>query len=112
MKLSTKHGIDIDSRLLSNYLTNLVNLIYKILPLRESGEDSLVPYMESLEIEMLGCSELIEAIHQDRAYLTIISIVEYLSTHSDFPVKVFKREVFKAINLCNKLKERYCELEG
>ena len=40
-----------NSSILNNYLRNLVNLFFKILPIRESEEPSLVAYMTSLQAE-------------------------------------------------------------
>ena len=105
-----------NSSILNNYLRNLVNLFFKILPIRESEEPSLVAYMTSLQAELLGCSELILAIHKDPMFMSLISILQYLIDYSDSPVPVYRREVFKAISICNKLKARYaiekCGEEG
>ena len=43
-----------DEMVLSNYLRNLVNLFFKILPIRESEEPSLTSYMVSLQTELIG----------------------------------------------------------
>lgn len=96
-----------DNELLNNYLRNLVNLFFKILPIRESEEPSLTAYMMSLQAELIGCSELISAIHQDAMFMSLVSILQYLIDNPDSAVHVYKREVFKAISICNKLKARY-----
>jgi len=107
MMIYTVKGAPMDEAVLKNYLRNLVNLFFKILPIRESEEPSIISYMESLQSELIGCSELIEAIHEDPMFLSLISILQYLIDHSDSAVPVYKREVFKAISICNKLKARY-----
>ena len=56
---------EIPSVMLSNYLNNLVNQFFKILPIRESEEPSLKEYMCSLQLELLGCSELIVELTND-----------------------------------------------
>lgn len=105
--IQTVRGIPVDEMVLSNYLRNLVNLFFKILPIRESEEPSLRSYMMSLQAELLGCSELVEAVHEDPMFLSLVSILQYLIDHPDSAVHVYKREVFKAISICNKLKARY-----
>lgn len=105
--IDTVREVPMNEAVLSNYLRNLVNLFFKILPIRESEEPSLCSYMESLQIELIGCSELIPAIHEDHMYMSLISILQYLIDHPDCAVSVYKREVFKAISICNKLKARY-----
>lgn len=109
MKLSTKYGGEITPKLLTNYLGNLVNLIFKILPIRESGETSLPSYMESLEMELIGCKSLIAALDEDPMFLSILSIIQHLIENPESSVDIYRREVFKAISLCNKLKDKYAE---
>lgn len=96
-----------DATVLSNYLRTLVNLFFKILPIKEKGESSLDTYMRSLQAELLGCKELIEAIHDDPSFLSLIAILQYLIDNPSCSVAVVKREVFRAISICNKLKARY-----
>ena len=111
MMLPTTAGIPIDAALLSNYLRTLVNLFFKILPIWESGERSIGTYMRSLQAELLGCRELIIAVHSDPMFLTLVSILQYLIDHPACEVSVVKREVFRAISICNKLKAKYAGSE-
>lgn len=107
MTLQTVRDIPMDAAMLSNYLQTLVNLFFKILPIREGEDRSLGTYMESLQLELLGCGALISALHEDALFLTLVSILQYLIDRPDASVRVYKREVFKAISICNKLKTRY-----
>ena len=111
-RIYTMSGAKMDAKALYWYLRNLVNRFFKILPMRESKETSLVEYMKSLQLELIGCSELVIVIHWDPDYVTLLSILQYLINNPEAPVHVFKREVFKAITICNKLKARYAALEG
>ena len=106
MMIQTTVGVPMDATVLNNYLRTLVNLFFKILPIWESGESSLDTYMRSLQAELLGCKELVEAIHED----PLISILQYLIDTPSCPTPVVKREVFKAISICNKLKAKYAVL--
>lgn len=105
--LDTTAGIPVSKDLLCNYFKNLVNLFFKILPIRENNEDSLVVYMKSLQIELLGCKELIIILKNDPNYLTLLSILQYLIDNPECEVYKVKREVFRAISICNKLKSKY-----
>ena len=107
MMIATTAGIPIDSEILHNYFRNLVNHFFKILPIREQKEESLTTYMQSLQAELLGCRELVSAIHNDAAYLTLLSILQYLIDNPECTVREVKREVFRAISICNKLKAQY-----
>lgn len=103
----TAAGVPLDARILRKYLNTLINLFFKILPIWESGECTLDTYMRSLQAELLGCSELVDAIHEDPMFLSLISILQYLIDNPDCEVSTVKREVFRAISICNKLKARY-----
>ena len=107
MMIETKAGIPMDHRALKNYLRRLVDLFFKILPMRENEEPSLIEYIRSLQVELLGCSELISGLKYDAQFLTLLGILQYLIDHSDVSVDVYRREVFKAISICNSLKARY-----
>lgn len=100
-------GVPMSAAVLDNYLRSLINLFFKILPLKESGERSLGTYMRSLRAELLGCNSLVEAIHDDSMFLSLIAILQYLIDNPDCDVSFVRREVFHAISICNKLKEKY-----
>lgn len=107
MTVNTVSGHELSGDVLNNYLRNLVNQLFKILPIRESEEPSLVDYMISLQSELIGCSSLITALHEDSMFLSVLSILQFLIDHPESSVSTFKREVFKSISLCNKLKSKY-----
>jgi hypothetical protein len=110
MMIQTKAGVPMDANVLKNYFRALINLFFKILPIWESGESSIETYMRSLQAELLGCKELIEAIHDDPLFLSLISILQYLIDNPSLEVSIVKREVFRAISICNKLKSNYVTL--
>ena len=107
MSIKTSNNFEIDNELLRNYFRNLVNLFFKILPIRENEEDTLVTYMKSLQAELMGCKTLVTAINNDSNFLTLISILQYLIDNPQSSVMDVKREVFKAISICNKLQSKY-----
>ena len=97
----------ISGELIYNYFSSLVNCFFKILPIRESEEKSLVVYVESLKTELLGCGSLIQAINNDAGFLSLLSILQHFIDDPEYPVPKVKREVFKAISICNRLREQY-----
>ncbi len=105
--IQTTVGVPMNAAVLDNYLRSLINLFFKILPLKESGERSLETYIKSLQAELLGCNALVEAIHNDSMFLSLVSILQYLIDNSDCDVMFVRREVFRAISICNKLREKY-----
>jgi hypothetical protein len=101
----------ITDRMVDNYLSGLVNKFFKILPMKETGEPSLNEYMSSLKIELSGCKDIVAKLDDDAMWLTLISILQYM-IENECDVKVVKREVFKAISLCKKMRATYAEKEG
>lgn len=98
---------DVPDELVRNYFNSLINCFFKILPLRESGEETVPVYLESLKLEMLGCNNILKSIHNDARYLTLISILQYFIDHPNCRLYQVKREVFRAIRICNEISERY-----
>lgn len=107
MMLDTTTGVSINSKIINKYFKNLVNHFFKILPMRENNEDSLYTYMKSMQVELLGCKELIVAINNDPNYLTLLSILQYLIDNPKCSIKEVRREVFHAISVCNKISSIY-----
>lgn len=107
MTIQTTAGVNIDATMLGGYMRSLVNRFFKILPIRESGEDSLETYMRSLQAELLGCKELIVVIQEDPLFMSLLNILQYLIDNPECSIVVVKREVFRAISICNKLKAKY-----
>lgn len=107
MTIQTTAGVPMSATMLSGYMRSLVNRFFKILPIRESGEDSVWTYLRSLQSELLGCRELIVAIHEDSEFVSLLNILQYLIDNPECSLTVVKREVFRAISICNKLKAKY-----
>lgn len=104
--MRTAVDIRVPNKMFKNYLTTLVDQFFKILPLKEDGEPSLNEYLRSLQLELIGCHDLIVALKNDAMFLRLICILQYL-IENDCDIPVVKREVFKAIATCKKLQEKY-----
>lgn len=107
----TRHGTQVGSNLAGNYFDTLINMFFKILPLWEDHEESLPTYMESLQIEMLGFKGLIASVRDDASYLSLLSVLQFFIDNPDTETHIVKREVFRSISLCNKLKKKYGNME-
>lgn len=106
MTIATIIGKPIDAEILNQYFAYLVNHFFKILPMREQEEKSLLTYMQSFQIELIGGIEFIPSLRNNASYLTLLSVLQYLIDNPECPVNVVKREVFRAISICNKLREK------
>ena len=97
----------ISGEMIYNYFSSLVNCFFKILPIREKEEQSLTVYVESLQVELMGCGRVVKAIENDSGFLSLIAILQHLIDDPNYPVPKVKREVFKAISICNRLRDTY-----
>lgn len=102
----TSNGLEVPQLLVNKYLKSLIGQFYKILPIKENDESTLVDYMSSLQRELIGCKSLIIALNYDELYLRLISILQFL-IDNNCTVRIVRSEVFKAINLCKQLDNKY-----
>ena len=102
----------VDGKMVRNYFKNLVNRFFKILPMFENKDESLVVYMDSLADELVGAKDVISGVDNSSMYLSLICTIAFFIGNIDSPdltKDIVKREVFKAIDICNKLEELYGE---
>lgn len=100
-------------RLIENYFRSLVNRVYKILPMREDGTESLGKYLWRLEAELIGSEGLSSDVREDAYYGSLLNVVHYLVGHwQECSVDQVRQLVFDGISLCVKLRERYAEGGG
>lgn len=112
--MSTCVGAQIDDTRIDRYLGSLVDKFFKILPMREENEQSLIEYMRGFQRELISLGELIDYIHDDGTYVSVLlclqTLIDFVSADGG-ELKDIKREVFHGISLCNKLK-RQCQEGG
>lgn len=108
--IKTVYGEKLKEKLMENYFSALVNNFFKILPMWENEEHSLHTYIRSLQSELTGGNNYIEALQETPSYASLLFILQFFIDNPDAPIADVKREVFKAIGLCNKLKDAYAEL--
>ena len=97
----------ISDELLHNYFKRLVNSFFKILPMRENGEQSLGTYLVTLQQELMGCGSFVPQMDKDPSFLTLLSILQFMIDNPNIPVVDIRRDVFNAITVCNELRSRY-----
>lgn len=89
----------------SNYLSQLINQIYKILPLAEEKNPDLSKYIDNLIREICGNEQFLKDIYYDGTMMRVVSILSYWIYEQE-PISLLRRDVFKAISLCNIMKEK------
>lgn len=102
----TSSGEEINEELLGSYFRTLVNRFFKILPIREDGDQTLPTYLKTLQVELFGLRSLIPDVGNDPMFLTLLSVLQYFRDTPDAPVEDVRREVFRTINICKKIARR------
>lgn len=100
--------VKVPSRALDGYLQNLINKVFKILPMKEEQCGTLPSYLQSLESELVGCYKLWDILTDEPQFLALINVVNFLAVE-EYDVAVCKREVFKAIHLVESVKKNIRE---
>lgn len=112
MNIETTFGGVVESNALPSYFDSLVNHFFKILPMREQNEKTLQTYIRSFQLELIGCNSCFVPIRDMPEFITLISILQYFIDTPDCDVRVIKREVFRAISICNALRTRLIKEES
>lgn len=110
MMVKTVTGQNITPEFLEAYFETLVDLLFKILPMWEDGEETLPEYMDRLLRELIGCRALFPAIRNDAGFLSILAILQYLIETPGCKIGTVRRMVFQAISLCGSLRARYAQV--
>lgn len=97
---------NIPNEMLVNYFNFLIGKVFKILPISETEPDTLQNYLESLLLELKGSKDLISTLRNDGSFISLLSILQYL-TNNECSRKVYRREVFKGIDILKKLQDKY-----
>lgn len=110
MTLISIHNTPVNEMLISRYMHKFIDKIFKILPMIENNEKSVIVYMESLQAELEGYEDLFKDANTDPMLVSLLSILQWLResvTNSNQPYKRIRREVFHAISVCKKLEDHY-----
>lgn len=99
--METKYG-QLPDELLLVYINGMVSKVYKMMPMKETRTNSLPKYIESTLREFIGQKELVFELKDKEEFQTILGVLESLLTQDDF--SKFRSDIFKIINLIEKLK--------
>lgn len=102
-----KYNVNIDNSIIHGRLQNLINQIYKLLPIREEGSDWQKPLQTILE-ELAGMQRLMNCSYS-QFFFPLLNKLEglyTLITDNDFPC--YRRTIFECLGLMNMLQKEIC----
>lgn len=85
------------------YLKSLISKTFKILYIKEQQPETLYNYVDSLRIELIGAQQSFSELQESPRFQSIINIINYFCSNTELEHKIVKREVFKCIDLINKI---------
>ena len=99
-----KYDIEISNNKINERIKQLINLIYKLLPLREEKEDWLTP-LATIREEISGMLSLMPEEYHDIIFSLLCKLegLTILTEEKDF--SDFRRVVFESLNLMSKVKD-------
>lgn len=97
----TKYNLEVDRETLEKNLKKNINLIYKLLPMREEGQDWTKPLQTIIE-EFVGMNELL--IDLRPALFPVICKLEGLfSLVDEEDMPLYRRVIFECLTLLGKI---------
>lgn len=97
-----KYNVDIKDEAIIKDLERLINLVFKLLPRREEGEDWLTP-LNNLIVEFCGLSNLLEDHYNLFVLLSKLESLITLSAEDDF--LMFRKVIFECLNIISDIKK-------
>lgn len=100
-------GITIQQNTIEKAFKRIINQVYKLLPLREEGQDWKKPLKTIIE-QFAGMAQLIQG--QDQLYFLILCKLEGLFILSDdSDMQEYRRIILELLGLLNTLKTNVCK---
>lgn len=101
--MNSKYG-EIPDTMCYNFLSRLVDKLFKIIPLKENHSATVTTYIEDLIYELSGNNELFEVSNYNPKILDIICTLESVKDENMSHAE-YRRSIFKCITITRQLKE-------
>lgn len=99
-------GIAIDIKAVDFNLKRIINQVYKLLPMREEGQEWIKP-LQTLVEHLSGMKNLI--VGQDDLFFLILCKLEGLfSLKDEKDLSIYRRTIFECLGLLNVLYKNVC----
>lgn len=96
-----KYNLEVDQKTLNRSLVKNINLIYKLLPMREEGQDWTKP-LETIIEELVGMNRLLVDLQPD-LFPIICKLEGLFSLTAEEDMSLYRRTIFECLGLLSKL---------
>lgn len=103
-----KYNIIIENNIIGNRLQNLINQVYKLLPVREENLNWEKP-LETILEEMAGMQRLMNCGYSQIFFPLLCKLQGLYALTEDSDFSCYRRTIFECLGLMNTLKERICQ---
>lgn len=97
-----KYNLEVSQNSLQPNLKRIINLVYKLLPMREEGSDWTKP-LETIIEELVGMNRLLIDLQSD-LFPIICKLEGLFSLTEDEDMALYRRTIFECLSLLNRLK--------
>ena len=96
--MTTKYNFEIPESSLTSDINRLTNQLWKLIPMRENGED----WLEQLNCVIVEVSGLGEIFALDDKFLILLSKLEGLRV-TEIPFTTYRKTIFESISLLREI---------
>ena len=100
--MKTKYTLEVSYDTLSQSLKRNINLVYKLLPMREEGNDWEKP-LETIIEELVGMNRLLVDL-QTELFPIICKLEGLFSLVNEEDMALYRRTIFECLTLLSKIK--------
>jgi hypothetical protein len=99
--MKTKYNFEVSNETLNHNLKRIINLVYKLLPMREEGNDWEKP-LETIIEELVGMDRLVFDLQSD-LFPVICKLEGLFSLADDKDMPLYRRTIFECLALLSKI---------
>lgn len=103
-----KYDIEINDKAISYRLQNLINQIYKLLPIRQEGIKWQKP-LETIIEELVGMQKLMLNNYSEIFFPLLNKLEGLYSLTKQQDFSCYRRIIFECLGLINELQEKICQ---
>ena len=103
-----KYNIEINDKAISYRLQNLINQVYKLLPIRQEGAQWQKPLQTIIE-ELVGMQKLMKNNYSEIFFPLLNKLEGLYSLNETQDFSCYRRIIFECLSLMNTLQKEICQ---